>query len=336
MDKKDRLAYLVESYFKNICSQQEMNEFLDYVQDAKYDALINDLLQKMWDDQSTRALLTADTSRVRLTEAVKKPVNKQRLMYILLGMAASVSIILFIGLRFYFEPLPKQLAVNTMPVTSKSTQEEHRVITAPDGSTIWLNSNSELDYPATFSGLTREVTLRGEAFFDIKHDSLRPFIIHTGMVQTTVLGTAFNIRAFPSEPSITVAVTRGKVRVGDDKNETELTANQQVSFDRVGKTMKQQTTESEKVASWTREDLIMDNITFAEAVTIIEDRYKINVEFQKTNLKNCRFTSTFLKDASLEQMLTAICIVNRATFTREGQKVIVDGEGCETEAQIKP
>lgn len=330
MDKRDRLSYLVKRYYNNTCSQQEVDEFLDYVKDPVYDSVIKDLFQQMWDGHNVRALpanIPAPTAPAR--EPLKKNFNKELPVYIAWGVAASLFIGLFVGLALNFEPAPKQVAVKVEPITSKSTQQEHRVITTPDGSTVWLNSNSELDFPSSFSGGTREVTLKGEAFFDIKHDPLRPFIIHTGKVKTTVLGTAFNIRALPNESSVVVTVTRGKVRVGDDKNATELTANQQVSVNLVGRPLKQQNAEGDRVASWTREDLIMDNITFAEAVSIIKDRYNVDVEFQNNRLQGCRFTSTFLKGASLEQMLTAICIVNRASFTLINNKVIVNGDGCE-------
>lgn len=308
-----------------------MNEFLDYVQDPQYDAVIKDLFE-------VPPVVNSPLRVPSITPAKPTtPINKNREVYIAWGLVASISIVIFIGLGIYMPPTTKQAPVaQAREITSKSTQQEHRVITTPDGSRIWLNSNSELDYSSSFSGATREVTLRGEAYFDIKHDPLRPFIIHTGKVKTTVLGTAFNIRAIPSEPSVVVTVTRGKVRVGDDKNATELTANQQVQVNLVGKAVKQQQTEGDKVASWTREDLIMDNITFSEAVTIIEERYAVDVEFKNTGLEKCRFTSTFLKGASLEQMLTAICIVNRATFAREGSKVIVSGEGCEGIASDNP
>lgn len=309
-----------------------MDEFLDYVKDPVYDTIIKDLFQNIWEGQPIAAQpVTTPSVPVPSREPVRTSFNKQRPVYIAWGLAASLFVILFIGLAWQFEPAKQTTAVKMTPITSKSTQQEHRLITTPDGSTVWLNSNSELDFPSQFSGATREVTLRGEAFFDIKHDPLRPFIIHTGKVKTTVLGTAFNIRALPNESSVVVTVTRGKVRVGDDKNTTELTANQQVSVNLVGKTLKPQHTEGDLVASWTREDLIMDNITFAEAVSIIKDRYKVDVEFQNSDLRGCRFTSTFLKDASLDQMLTAICIVNRATFTMQDKKVVVNGEGCDTE-----
>jgi ferric-dicitrate binding protein FerR (iron transport regulator) len=88
-------------------------------------------------------------------------------------------------------------------------------ITLLDGSVVTLKDGSRLNLKNNFSGNTREITLEGEAFFEIAHNPKKPFIIHTGSVKTTVLGTSFSIKAIPGETSITVAVTEGKVKVED-------------------------------------------------------------------------------------------------------------------------
>src|SRR5207248_3097180 len=88
-----------------------------------------------------------------------------------------------------------------------------RHIVLPDSSTVVLHAGSRLLFPEAFSVNTREVTLVGEAYFDIVHREAQPFIIHTGQLKTTVLGTAFNIRAYDSSQEVMVSVTKGRVRV---------------------------------------------------------------------------------------------------------------------------
>src|SRR5688572_8298430 len=101
----------------------------------------------------------------------------------------------------------------------------------PDGSTVLLNEGSKLEYPITFSGDTREVFLQGEGYFDIQHNPSKPFVVKTANVTTTVLGTAFNVKAFPSEKHITVTVTRGKVKVSkDEKVLGVITHDQQITI----------------------------------------------------------------------------------------------------------
>jgi transmembrane sensor len=334
MDLPDRLRYLLQRYAENSCTQQEMDEFLDYIKDPAMEILVKETMDEMWEGRHIGRKLIVDGILPQASQKVSAPPAHhadRRSIYMAWGIAASFFIFLVAGLAWFFQPRQKAASITNaaIPVMSKSTQEEHRLITLPDGSSVWLNSNSELAYASSFSGANREVMLKGEAFFDIKEDALRPFIIHTGKIKTTVLGTAFNVRALPSEASVTVTVTRGKVRVEDDQNTRVIIANQQVSLSLNEQKPTQQTVKVDQVASWIREDLIMDNITFAEAAAIIEDRYKVVVEFRNKRLEGCRFTSTFLKDANLEQMLTAICIVNRATFNISGRNVTVIGEGCD-------
>lgn len=337
MKNTRRLRYLIQRYTKNTCSRQEMEEFFDYVQNSHYDEDLGKMLREVWESEPS----VVNDPRLLIPDPEKNAaVPLSGKWNVLWRVAASILVFVAIGIALY-APDPKQNESAddeiAAAVTSRSTQDERRMIALPDGSSVWLNRDSKLDYPVTFSGNKREVTLTGEAFFDIRRDGRRPFIIYSGQVKTTVLGTAFNIRAFPDERSVTVTVARGKVLVqDDDKHESILLANQQISIIPAENKLVQQNAKADSVADWIHQDLILDNITFDEAATIIEEKYAVEVNFQNENLKGCTFTSTFLQEASLEQMLTAICIVNRATFRIENQKVFIDGEGCERKINDKP
>jgi transmembrane sensor len=86
-------------------------------------------------------------------------------------------------------------------------------IQLPDGSSVWLNSSSSLTYDKNFGKSIREVNLVGEAFFDVAKDSSHPFIIHTAVVDVRVLGTAFNVMAYPNDANTVTSIIRGKVEV---------------------------------------------------------------------------------------------------------------------------
>lgn len=83
----------------------------------------------------------------------------------------------------------------------------------PDGSQVWLNADSHLEYPAGFTGTSRSVTLRGEAYFEVAHDPGKPFLVKTGKQEVRVLGTHFNIKAYPDEPGTTTTLLEGSVRL---------------------------------------------------------------------------------------------------------------------------
>lgn len=320
MKSSNRLRYLFQRYATNTATREEMDEFFDYVEDARYDSELKAVLDELW--------LTGAPPAAPLEES--RPQRDYRWW----AVAASASLILVSSLWISTWNHEQEEATvwGNSPVTLKSTHEERRLLTLPDGSSVWLNQGSKLEYPVDFGDDVREVQLMGEAFFDIRKDTLRPFVIYSGKVTTTVLGTAFNIRAFPDENAVTVTVARGKVLVRDqEKNERILQANEQISFTPASTGLELQRASADSVAEWIYQDLILDNVTFEEVATIIEERYDVNVKFGNEALMKCRFTSTFLHEASLDQMLTAICIVNRATFRFEAGDVVIDGEGCETE-----
>ncbi len=322
MKKTNRLRYLFGRYVSNTCSRRELGEFFDYVEDARHDDHLKNVLDELW-HKGGNAVQADDSYQPAAVSSYWK-----------WAVAASVSVVAILAFGMFFwrvsDNVPAEGGGELVQRVSKSTFDERRMITLPDGSAVWINSDSKLDYPLEFSNGVREVRLTGEAFFDIQKDTLRPFIIYSGKVTTLVLGTAFNIRAFPEENAVTVTVARGKVMVRDDeKHERILEANQQISFSELAPAPVPQAAEADSVSGWTQQDLVLDNITFREAATVIENRYSVNVEFTNEALNGCRFTSTFLHGASLEQMLTAICIVNRATFTVSDSTVVISGEGCE-------
>ncbi|HEX6427354.1 MAG TPA: FecR domain-containing protein, partial [Niastella sp.] len=221
----------------------------------------------------------------------------------------------------------KQVAKTSIPAADKNI---NRNITLSDGSKVLLHAGSELVYPPTFNGPNREVTLTGEAYFDVAHNGTQPFIIHSGNIKTTVLGTAFNIKAWPAEKEVTVTVTRGKVKV---ENETGvlgiITPDQQISVNTENKQSKQLTLNAEDALSWKNQEYTMDNVTLDEAITELQVRYGILIEAGRNeNTGNCRFTASFKQDESLEYVLNVICKIYQASWKKEGDKIVITNINC--------
>lgn len=334
-----RLEYLLKKYYTNTCSKEELTEFLEAIQDPNSELILNDALHDAFKKNQLYPINKSQLQFDDLKKAIKtrRPLDRSaQAKSWRWGIAASVIFLISFAVTVYVRStrteVPVLATASAQPMTLKSTQTERRLIILHDGSSVWLNKESKLQYPDAFSENRREVSLTGEAYFDIKPDPSRPFIIHSGEIKTTVLGTAFNIRAFPEEASVVVTVTHGRVRVEDNnRNEKVLTDRQQLLINVAGNHVVQQQVADNLDTKWKEEDLILDNITFAEARKLIQERYGVEIVFQNDALKSCRFTSTFLKDASLNQILTAICIVNRATFEIEGNTISIKGEGCESD-----
>lgn len=203
---------------------------------------------------------------------------------------------------------PVELATLSVPVNQKKR------ITLDDGSVVWINSSTELKYPKKFTGNTREVFLSGEAYFDIHHDATKPFIVHTGTVKTTVLGTSFNINASKDLNTVVVTVTRGKVSVADQTHVLAyITPNQQLTYNLRNKIEHKITIDAQSVIAW-QGDLYFDDITFEDAAGILQHRFNVKIDFSNNKIKTCRFSGTALKGNNLDQILKIVCAFNQASY----------------------
>ncbi|MFP5079652.1 FecR domain-containing protein [Pedobacter sp. JCM 36344] len=252
---------------------------------------------------------------------------QRRLWYKVAGIAATLIIVS--GFYLAWTHLDKQETSTTSASISVIDHHEKQ-LTLPDGSKVWLNSGAELKTSKAFNGSIREVYLSGEAYFDIAHNAAKPFIIHTGDIVTTVLGTAFNIKEDKSKHTIEVTVARGKVSVADGtKMLGILTPNQQISFDTQNSKAVRSTVDSRTVAAWQYNDIHFDDIRLADAVLELEYRFKVKINFRNEKLKDCRFTGTALKGEKLNKILNVICAFNNATFeTMPDGTIMIDGPGC--------
>jgi len=212
----------------------------------------------------------------------------------------------------------------------RKTAKYVRNIVLPDGSTVILKEGSTLTYPTRFEGKERVVELAGEAYFDIVTDQQRAFVIRTGKIRTTVLGTAFNIRAYPGQKEITVSVTKGKVKVEDPtKVLAVLTRDQQVVYSQTEELYRQQKVNAISVVTdWTKQDMAFEDNTFLAIAGILEKRYGVRISFSNPLLEQCTITASFDGTEPLEKVLAVLCQVRPAKYRISEDKVTIDGESC--------
>ncbi|PRD46477.1 FecR family protein [Sphingobacterium haloxyli] len=174
----------------------------------------------------------------------------------------------------------------------------------PDGSTVRLHPESQIRYADNLSGKTREVFLNGAAFFNVKRDESKPFIVHAGSVSTRVLGTSFTIRAYAEQPHIEITVSSGKVSVSDSAGLIgELEKDQQLSYQKSTGSFTRQPVKSENTKLWKDDELVFETETFGTAAQILERRYNVQIQFVNSKIKSYPVSARFSKDVSLSQIL---------------------------------
>jgi ferric-dicitrate binding protein FerR (iron transport regulator) len=173
----------------------------------------------------------------------------------------------------------------------------------PDGTTGWLNSNSSVKYNGNFNA-DRQVTLKGEAFFDVFKDNKRPFRVNTNEVTVKVLGTRFNIASYENEKNVEVVLEEGKLVFNNKEMKSSCTMNPNdlVVYNKTQKDFSTEVVQPNKYLSWTEGKLIFRNDPLDVIAWRLERWYNINVEVNGGVDKDLRLRATFI-DESLEEVL---------------------------------
>ncbi|PSL27370.1 FecR family protein [Dyadobacter jiangsuensis] len=191
----------------------------------------------------------------------------------------------------------------------------------PDSSLVYLNAGSHLRFPDHFTDTSRNVQLTGEAFFEISKDPSRPFTIHTQNTETRVLGTVFNLKAYPGELTELV-VTEGKVRFGKAQKQVVLTANQMASFDVVSGELSNRNVYAGAYAGWKQNRLVFRDNRLSEIAVILERWYRIDIEIRGPGLERVIFTGTY-ENPSLQTILHDMSSAMKFTYTQQGKQLII-------------
>ena len=203
--------------------------------------------------------------------------------------------------------------------------------TISDGTIIHLNKNSELIYPSDFKDNKRKVILKGEAFFDVKPDKEKPFIIETEIGYIEVLGTSFNVKANPEDEQIIVYVKSGKVKLYSineigDSSYIFLTAGEKGFISKkTGIAQKDTLIKSKEQINeifWLNKKLIFDDTKLINVVKVLEKKYQVRIEIADNKLFD-EIINTSFEDESIDQILEIISLTFGITYTKENNIYIM-------------
>ena len=201
--------------------------------------------------------------------------------------------------------------VSTLP------QQRARVI-LPDGTAVWLNSSTELTYKGRRLFGEREAYLKGEAYFEVKKNTLRPFVVNARGVRTKVLGTKFNVRARSSEKQVVTTLFQGSVQMyhhPNDKQGTLLSPGQTFCLDvKSGNSGIYAFNQPEDVLLWIKGELRFTDEPLAKIMDCLSKVYNVKISFADSSLKEQRFTCLFKTDNSLEEILNTLSLTHHFDY----------------------
>lgn len=180
-------------------------------------------------------------------------------------------------------------------------------LTLCDGTKVWLNSESELRYPVSFSKSERKVYLKGEAYFEVsKQKNKAPFIVESGKFSTQVLGTHFNVSCYPEDINQHVTLSEGSVRVGINNAQVQLNVGDQMRYNQTNQTVTKQQVDVNEYDSWIDGQTCFTNTPLNELALMIKRFYGISVVLSDESLSTLRFSGKLLRSYDPRKIIKLI------------------------------
>lgn len=194
--------------------------------------------------------------------------------------------------------------------------------TLADGTKVWVNSASEVTFPVFFSGATREVSVKGEVYFEVQHDSLHPFIVHVNDVAVNVLGTKFNVSAYGEGSPVETTLLEGSVRVENGERKMLLAPGEQALASENG-VITRRKVELGMYVSWVQGIFEFENMLLSDITERLARWYDVSFRFEDEKLCRRSFTGMFERDGNLNQILKVIEKTTNVSFEINGTEVVI-------------
>lgn len=221
------------------------------------------------------------------------------------------------GVLYYIPSGNEQIEIST-------AYGEQKRLVLPDSSEVWLNAGSTITYPETFTKENRVVTLDGEAYFSVRKDDAKPFIVETSQLSVKVLGTKFNVKAYANDANITTTLTSGKVEVSTQSRPPQtLKPNERLTYDKSTSDIEISTVDTVDTNSWVKGKIIFTNATAEEIFRTLERRYDTVIDHSADFSAPRRYTVKFLKDENLDEMLNILGDIIGFSYRQSGNKIII-------------
>jgi transmembrane sensor len=327
--KNEEFVGLAIKYLSREASLDEIERLNALLHQKKYSALFNTINEK-WEKAGLEEsaprfniergirMLTAKIRNEDPSFEWEKEVQQKRMLihrplFFKIAASFAVLIILVTGV-FSVVNVLKQRSVSMTWNEKKTVMGEKSIVTLLDGTKITLNADSKLKYPVRFGEESREVSLEGEAYFEVTRDAGKPFVVHAGNVSTTDLGTKFNISAFPSEETIIVSLEEGKIEVSTEKSRIKkedviLSPTQQLVYNKRNETSTIETFDFQKASGWKDNILVFDNEPLLKVLVPLERYFGVKFNIADQSLTNRTIKANFKN----ESFWTVVKVLEKAT-----------------------
>jgi transmembrane sensor len=330
-----RLKYLLQRHLAATTTNREQQELAELLQADTNEEAFTTVMAELMENETPvnpanmepwpnmiRAIVDTDKTPVRDNKATR------RVMLYRLCAAAAVLLLIIVTVYEFIPRKPSgSVVAKIKPYNKISTRPgEQKEVTLPDGSHVWLNGASTLHYPDSFSRSTRSVILSGEAWFDVQHADKIPFLVTIEEKDETivqVIGTAFDIKAYPTQKTMFVSVQRGKVRV-QQHNQLLATLEKGRQVRLTGSTAELRDIDTANVAAWKQGNLYYKDEMLVDIVADLQRVFKDPIQIKNNSLKEIVTTAAFNKNIGIQNALHILCRITDARLSKKNGIYIIE------------
>ncbi|MDR1454970.1 MAG: FecR domain-containing protein [Tannerella sp.] len=258
-------------------------------------------------------------------ELYRRIAASQRRRFRLQAASVAAAVALLIGVTGHLSYRQGYRQVNAPIVELTNPLGMQSSIVLSDGTRVRLNAGTTLVYPTAFTANNREVTVSGEAYFEVSPDKRHPFTVHAENLDVRVLGTKFNVKAYPEETLVAVTLEDGQVEAGLDSRAAfhHMDVGEQLVFDKTRHTFRKSRVQTSLYTSWTEGAFHFESMTFEQIASQLERRFNVKIHIASDLLKQTIFTGDFIRKENLNQILHVMTVNRRIRYEVEGDQVYI-------------
>lgn len=284
--------------------------------EQKFDKILDKLIAST---HSPRGRFSKENSWILLEKRLPR-LHRRTLSFRIATAAASLAVLCVLGWWMYsmFAPIPLQVV---------STLAETRSIVLPDQTEIMLNRYSTLTYPERFRGKVRKVKLEGEAYFEVSKDAKHPFKVEAGAVMIQVLGTHFDVEAYPHDSQVKTTLLEGSVAVsliGGSDERLVLSPNESAIYNKNEKSLTlQMIKDASEKTIWRNGTTLFNSEPLQEIARQLSNTFHVDIRIPDESLRDYRMTATFSDNETLDEILSLLCRNQKFGYTQANDIITI-------------
>lgn len=331
-DRTDEFEELILDYLKGSSTPEDIQKIGALLEEEHS---FREMYHKL-----TRAYALASASwferrRQRNLELLRRALNFRssskrtlsRRIRILSGAAIFALLIGLISRFLYLHDVSSPVPIETPCCQIKTLRGNTSKLMLPDGTVVYIDGNTTLKYDAALQYKSqREVFLTGEACFEVVGNPDKPFIVHTGELNIRVLGTVFNVTAYPENPDVKVSLAKGSVKVSmssEARQAVILAPNEQAVYNRARKQLSIRKVDAAAQSAWTTGRLVFDNESLYGILKRIEKQYDTRILVRSQKIYDEYYSGSIDSSLTLDEILSYIDVDNKFTWRKKGKTIVI-------------